>query len=113
MKTIQDPVERLHAKDDLLVLEMKAELLSKVGDIKALEIPEEGETIEKGEVFVTIMGSDDDLELHAPLDGVIIEVNEHFSDHLTTKKKKKDYIEWLLKIEPKDPDELLAFEDEI
>ena len=49
--------------------------------------------------------------IYAPLNGIVLEVNDLFADEIEKKRDKDDASEWIVKIQPQDPDDLLAFEE--
>lgn len=104
-------IEHLTVEDDLLVVRFTPKIFSRIGAIKNIELPEEGDAVEKGDEIASITGTEDDLQLKAPISGVILEINELFSDNLSAHKDNSKYSEWIVKIEPEDPDDLLAFEE--
>ena len=61
--------------------------------------------------MVIINGTDDDLHLRAPISGTILEVNDLFQEEITKFEGDSEHYEWVVKIEPQDPEDLLKFED--
>ena len=111
MKKTHEPIEQLNIQDDVLVISFSTDLFSRIGEIRSIDAPEEGLEVEKGEEFSSITGTEDDLHLRAPLSGVILEVNELFSENLTENKHNPGHREWFVKIEPQDVDDLVEFEE--
>src|SRR5262245_18598694 len=70
-----------------------------VGNVQGIDFPEEGLDFEKGEVIITLDGSNGSFEVTAPASGIVQEVNE-------AAKAEPDMISedpleegWLVKIE--------------
>ncbi|OGQ17238.1 MAG: hypothetical protein A3B70_06620 [Deltaproteobacteria bacterium RIFCSPHIGHO2_02_FULL_40_11] len=103
---MSDPIEILSVEEDVLVLSFDKRLLAQIGDIEDLDFPEEGDEISQGDEIVTIFGSDDDLVIHAPISGLILEVNEAFPQEVAKGKT------WLFKIEANEPEDLFKFEED-
>ncbi len=102
-------IERLIVEDDLLVIQITTEILSKTGDIRNVDFPEEGAEVEKGDEIASISGTDEDIILKAPISGTIIEINDLFIDNLLQNRSGTNHAEWIVKIEPQDPDDLFGF----
>ena len=106
-----EPVEQLTVEDDVLVVSLSGKLFNSVGHIETLDLPEEGSEIGAGDDLVIINGTDDDLHLRAPISGTILEVNDLFQEEITKFEGDSEHYEWVVKIEPQDPEDLLKFED--
>lgn len=104
-------LERLAVEDDLLVIYLTSDIFSRVGNIKNVDLPEEGDEVDKGDELATITGTEEDLHLKAPISGVILEVNELFLDNLSKHKEKSEGSEWIIKIEPLDTEDLFGFDE--
>ena len=59
-----------------------------------LKVPEEGAVISKGELVLTIQGTENDVELRLPFSCVVAEVNRDLVEALQVSGQ-----EWLLKLE--------------
>ena len=53
---------------------------SELGDIVFVELPDEGDEIEKGEDFGSVESVKTVSELYAPVSGEVIEINEELED---------------------------------
>ena len=109
--TASEPVELIKIEDDVLVISVKAQLFNRIGEIKNLELPEEGSEVAKGDECVFIAGIEEDLHLRAPINGVVLEVNDLFSEDLEKHKDDPDYCAWVFKIEPSNLEDLVEFEE--
>lgn len=110
-KKLNDPVEHLTIEDDLLVMSVSAKIFDIVGDVEGIDFPEEGSEVEAGAEILTINGSEEELVLRAPISGIVLEVNDLFSEDIAKAQDDPSHFEWLLKIEPQDPEDLLKFEE--
>ena len=108
---VSEPVEQLAVEDDALVISLSGKIFDSVGQIEALDLPEEGIEIEAGDDLVIINGTDDDIHFRAPISGTILEVNDLFQEEITKFEGDSEHYEWVVKIEPQDPEDLLKFED--
>jgi glycine cleavage system H protein len=109
--TVSEAVEFMKVEDDLLVVGVKAQLFNRIGEIKNIDLPEEGSEVAKGDECVFITGVEEDLHLRAPIHGVVLEVNDLFSEDLEKHKDDPDYFAWVFKIEPSDIEDLVEFEE--
>lgn len=87
--------------------------LEVVGDIESIEFPDEGDDLDKGEVFLTIEGTNGTLELITPAAGLIHEVNARLADSPETLAEDPLEEGWLVKIEIQDPSDLQQFADQV
>jgi len=106
-----EPVEFMKVEDGLLVVGVGIQLFNRIGRIKSVDLPEEGSEVQKGEECVFITGAEEDVHLRAPIDGVILEVNDLFSEELEKHRNDPNHREWVFKIDPADPEDLIEFEE--
>ncbi|HBQ20436.1 MAG TPA: hypothetical protein DD708_00705 [Deltaproteobacteria bacterium] len=106
-----EPVEQITVEEDILVISVSGKIFDVVGDIENIDLPEEGSEIEAGDILATVVGSEEELELKAPVSGTILEVNDLFSEEITKTKNNPQSYEWLVRMEPQDPEDLVKFED--
>ena len=86
-----------------------AEAIEKLGSVESVELPEEGEEYEQGEVIVTVEGTHGRIELKAPATGMIHEINASTQDEPETVQEDPLEEGWLVKLEVDDPEELREF----
>ena len=79
---------------------------SELGDIVFVELPDEGDEIEKGEDFGSVESVKTVSELYAPVSGEVIEINEELEDSPELVNESPYEEAWMLKI--KLSDECLA-----
>lgn len=77
-----------------------------LGDIVFVDVPTEGETLEKGEVFGTIEVVKTVSDLFLPVGGEILEVNPELEAHPELVNQSPYGEGWLVKIKPTDLSEL-------
>ena len=89
--------------------------IEKLGDIVFIELPEQGFTFSKSEVFGTIESVKAATEIYMPVSGVVLEVNEEIADDPALLNDENYENKWLIKIEfsgnPIDFADLLDFSD--
>ena len=77
-----------------VVLGLEEAIKDRTGAFIALQIPELGAVVTKGEVVLTIQGTEEDVELQLPFACVVAEVNQDVVDSLHFLDR-----DWLLKLE--------------
>jgi len=77
-----------------------------LGDIVFMELPQVGDTFEKGEVFATVESVKAVVECYLPVGGEIIAVNAELMElpQLINESPYNDG--WLVELNPKDPSEM-------
>ena len=98
-----------HRKGSTVTLGMTSLAVEEVGEVQSIEFPDEGADFGKGDVVVTIDGSNGKLEVVAPATGIVQEVNE-------AAKEEPDMVSddpleegWLVKLEIEDTSDLKEF----
>lgn len=84
-----------------------------LGDIVFVEMPEQGDTLSKGEEFGTLESVKAVSEMYIPISGEIVAVNEALEDGPEL-VNQDPYANWIVKIQPSDPgeyDTLLSRDD--
>ena len=76
-----------------------------LGDIVFVDIPTEGETLEKGETFGTIEVVKTVSDLFLPIGGEILEVNPELEEHPELVNQDPYGKGWLVRIKPTDASE--------
>lgn len=79
---------------------------SELGDIVFVELPEQGDNLEKGESFGSVESVKTVSELYAPLDGKIVEVNEELEDSPELVNESPYEGAWMAKVELSDESQL-------
>jgi glycine cleavage system H protein len=96
-------------KGTTVTLGVTSSAIEEVGSVQTIDFPEEGLDFEKGEVIMTVDGSNGSIEISAPASGIVQEVNE-------AAKEEPDMVSddpleegWLVKIEIQDKTDLKEF----
>ena len=79
---------------------------SELGDIVFVELPDEGDEIEKGEDFGSVESVKTVSELYAPVSGKVVAVNEELEDSPELVNENPYEGAWMLKVEISDAGEL-------
>ncbi len=83
-----------------------------LGQAQFVELPEEGDTISVDDPVVVIEGADDAVDILAPLDGEVVEVNTRLIDSPATITDDPQGDAWLFKMSLADPDAYEELMDE-
>ena len=96
-------------KGTIVTMGMTNSGIEEVGSVQSIEWPEDGLDFEKGEVILTVDGSNGSIEIPAPASGLVQEINE-------AAKEEPDMVSddpleegWLVKIEIQDKSDLKEF----
>ena len=81
---------------------------SELGDIVFVELPEVGDSVDKGDSFGTIEAVKTVAELYAPISGEIVAINESLEDEAETINSSPYSEGWIVKIKVNDPSEFEA-----
>lgn len=88
--------------------------VDQLGDVTQLELPREGESVKKDEVFGTVESVKAVSDLFAPLSGKVVKVNSPLHDTPEAVNQEPYDEGWLIEIEMSDPkqaDELMSVAD--
>ncbi|MBE9177823.1 glycine cleavage system protein GcvH [Oculatella sp. LEGE 06141] len=101
-----DSHEWVRLEGDTATIGITAFAVDQLGDIVFLELPEEGDAIEKGESFGTIESVKAVEDLNAPVSGTILQRNDILID--SPEQLANDPYEggWLLRVRLEDASEL-------
>jgi glycine cleavage system H protein len=112
-----DPVTVLRFSDDHLWVRAEAERAQigisdpgqdSIGEVLAVELPDVGDTIEKGEPFGELESVRTVHELVAPVTGTVRAVNGELEDHPSLANEDPYHEGWLIEIDLADEGELEA-----
>jgi glycine cleavage system H protein len=101
-----DSHEYVSTSTDVATVGVSAFAVDQLGDIVFVELPEVGETIEKGSAFGTIESVKAVEDLKAPISGKVIERNDAAIDAPELISTDPYQAGWLLKISVTDESEL-------
>lgn len=79
---------------------------SELGDVVFVELPEVGDTLEKGQVFGTVEVVKTAEELYSPVSCQVLEVNETLEDNAEQVNADPYGEGWLIKVRLDDPEEV-------
>jgi glycine cleavage system H protein len=87
--------------------------VEEIGEVQSIEFPDEGEDFTKGDLCVTVDGSNGKIEVIAPATGIVQELNE--AAKAEPDMVSEDPLEegWLIKFEIEDRSELKEYRSEI
>lgn len=77
-----------------------------LSDIVYVEMPEEGDTFEKGEVYCTVESVKAASDCYMPIGGEVLELNEELEDAPELVNEDPYGAGWFVKFRPADPGEL-------
>ncbi|MEE8400192.1 MAG: glycine cleavage system H protein, partial [Desulfobacterales bacterium] len=79
-----------------------------LGDIVFVELPQEGDSFDQGDMFGTVESVKAVAELYIPIGGEVVAINSDLEDspELTNASPYDDG--WMVRVKPKDPGELDA-----
>lgn len=89
-------------EDGIVTLGINEEGLSDFEEISSIELPSEGDKVEADVVIGTIETDDGPLDIYAPVDGTILEVNSNVIDDPSLVQDDCYDEGWLLRIEAED-----------
>lgn len=91
--------------EDTVLLGITDYAQDQLGDILFVDLPEVDSEITVGEVFTELESSKINVEVEAPLSGIVIAVNEDLDDEPEA-INEKPYGAWIAEIELKNPEEI-------
>ena len=97
---------RVDEDEEIVTVGISAFALDQLGDIVFLELPEVGDSVEKGETFGTVESVKAVEDLKSPVDGDVLERNEAIIDSPEQIVDDPYGDAWLLKIKAENLDDL-------
>ncbi len=85
--------------------------VEQLGEIVYLDLPEEGDSISKGEAFGEVESVKAVSDLNSPVDGEIVAVNATLADELDNLQNNPLEGGWLIKVRVSSPDALEGLHD--
>lgn len=101
-----DSHEYVRLEGDTATIGISAFAVEQLGDVVFIELPEVGDSLEKGESFGTVESVKAVEDMYAPISGSVIERNEALIDSPEAIAEDPYGQGWLLKIRISNPDEL-------
>ena len=96
----------LNVEGDEVVIGITTYAAEQLGEAVFVELPDEGDTLSRDDAVGVIEGGETTLEVLAPLDGEITEVNTALTDNPTLISDDPQGEAWLFKVAPEDPDQM-------
>jgi glycine cleavage system H protein len=96
----------LRVEDDRAQIGLSDYGQSELGEIIAVELPDVGESLDRGVVFGELESVQTVHELTAPLSGTVMAVNAELDDHPELVNEDPYQEGWLIEVQLKDPSEL-------
>ena len=97
---------RLDEDEEIVTVGLSAFAIDQLGDIVFLELPEVGDTVDKGDTFGTIESVKAVEDLKSPVTGEVLERNDALIDEPEQIADDPYGDGWLLKIKPEDLEDL-------
>lgn len=98
--------EWVKVDDDLATVGITDHAQSELGDIVYVELPEQGTTIQRGNVFGTIESIKTVSDLLAPVSGEVVEVNDELPEAPEQVNENPYASGWMIIMKMDDPSEL-------
>ncbi|UWR22066.1 glycine cleavage system protein H [Sulfitobacter sp. S190] len=83
---------------DEVTVGLSSHAMAELGEATFIELPEEGDTLSADDPVVVIEGSDDTVDILAPLDGEVVEVNTRLLDDLDVLSDDPQGEGWLFRM---------------
>jgi glycine cleavage system H protein len=96
-------------KGSTVTIGMTSAAIEDVGSVQAIEFPDEGDDFEKGDVLVTVDGTNGSIEVTAPATGVVHEINGAAKEEPDMVSEDPLEEGWLIKLEVQDTSDLKEF----
>jgi glycine cleavage system H protein len=100
--------EYARSEDDRVRVGITDYAQDQLGDIVFVELPQEGDTFEKGKEFGTVESVKAVSELYMPISGEILTVNAALAEQPETVNSDPYNDGWMIEIKPDNPSELEA-----
>ena len=103
--------EWVKEEGDVVVIGLSDYAQSALGDLVFVNLPEEGDTVEKGEAFADVESVKAVSDVYSPVTGVVCEINEELLDSPQS-INEAPYDAWFIKVKDvTDKEELLSAEE--
>jgi glycine cleavage system H protein len=101
----QNSHEWARKEGDLIVCGITDHAQDSLSDVVYVELPEVGDTLNRGDTFGTIESVKSANDLYMPMSGEIVEINEDLEDEPEIVNDDPYNAGWMIKIKPSDPNE--------
>jgi glycine cleavage system H protein len=96
-------------KGTLVTVGLTSLAVEEVGQVERIEFPDEGDDFQKGDVVLTVDGSNGKLEVVTPATGLISEINEAAKEEPDMVSEDPLEEGWLVKLQIEDTTELKEY----
>jgi len=96
----------LSIEDDVITIGVIEESLDELDDITKVDLPPESELVEKDEICGELETKDGSLNIYAPVEGTVFEINAAVIDSPSLIKEDPYGDGWVIKIQANDVDEV-------
>ena len=93
-------------KGDIAVIGITDYAQNQLGDLTFVDLPEEGETLEKGEEFGAVESSKAAVDLILPLSGEVTAINEALEENPRLVNSSPYDEGWMIEVKMEDPEDL-------
>ena len=93
-------------KGDIAVIGITDYAQNQLGDLTFVDLPEEGETLEKGEEFGAVESSKAAVDLIVPLSGEVTAINEALEENPRLVNSSPYDEGWMIEVKMEDPKDL-------
>jgi glycine cleavage system H protein len=98
-----------HRKGSTVTIGLTNVAVEEVGSVESVEFPDEGDDFDKGDVVVTVDGSQGKLEVTTPAAGLVTEINEAAKEEPDMVSEDPLEEGWLIKLEIQDTTDLKEY----
>ncbi|MGZ3688879.1 MAG: glycine cleavage system protein H [Bdellovibrionota bacterium] len=98
-----------HRKLNIVTIGLTSAAVEEIGQVESIDFPDDGSDYTKGEILVTVEGSNGSVEVATPASGIVQEINE--AAKAEPDMVSEDPLEegWLVKLEIEDTSDLKEF----
>ena len=98
-----------HRKGTIITLGVTLSGIDDIGDVEGIDFPEEGDDFDKGNIVVTLDGTNGKLEIITRPRGVVQEINESAKEEPDMVSQDPLEEGWLIKLEIQDTSDLKEY----
>ena len=112
MRYFTDEHEWIDVDGDIATIGITEYAQSQLGDITFVDLPDEGDKVEKGDSPCVVESVKAASDVYAPVSGEVVDVNTQLEDAPELVNSDPENEGWLFKVELSDTDELEGLMDE-
>ena len=99
-------------KADIVTVGVTTLAIEELGEVQGVEFPDEGADFTKGDIMITVDGSNGKIEVIAPATGIVHEINKAAVEEPDMVSEDPLEEGWLVKLEIEDTSDLKEFRTE-